>query len=162
VDQSVVLAGGQRLEVVQPPRSEVPTVAPVPGPSGAVLDHGPAVRAPLGVVVGARSGDKGGNSNVGVWARSDRAFDWLDEFLTTDMFKALAPECANLEIRRYGLPNIRAINFVVVGLLGKGVSSSTRHDPQAKSLGEFLRSRIVDVPAALIEPVTQKRNHFVG
>ena len=54
----------------------------------------------------------------------------------------LLPEAAGLEVRRFELPNIRALNFVVVGLLGEGVASSTAFDAQAKGLGEYLRSRV--------------------
>lgn len=105
---------------------------------------------PLGRAFGARSGDKGGDANVGVWARSDAGYAWLAEFLTVERFKELVPEAEPLEVRRYELPNLRALNFVVVGLLGEGVAASTRPDPQAKSLGELLRSRVVDLPDELV------------
>jgi hypothetical protein len=107
-------------------------------------------RVPLGTIVGARSGDKGGNANVGLWARSDDAWAWLGPFLTVYRLRTLLPEADDLAVRRYELPNLRALNFVVVGLLGEGVASSTRPDPQAKSLGEYLRSRLVDIPTALL------------
>jgi hypothetical protein len=113
--------------------------------------NGPVVRAPLGRVFGARSGDKGGNANVGVWARNQGGYRFLAGFLTVDRFRELIPEAGGLEVRRYELPNLLALNFVVVGLLGEGVSSSTRVDPQAKGLGEWLRARVVDLPAALME-----------
>jgi hypothetical protein len=100
---------------------------------------------------GARSGDKGGNANVGVWARDVEAYAWLEQYLTADRFPQLVPETAALEIRRYELPNLKALNFLVVGLLGEGVASSVRFDPQAKSLGEYLRSRMVELPVALLE-----------
>jgi hypothetical protein len=48
------------------------------------------------------------------------------------------------------LSNLRALNFVIQGLLGRGVAASTRFDPQAKALGEWLRSRIVEIPEALL------------
>ena len=70
--------------------------------------------------------------------------------LTFDEFRALLPEADDLEVRRYRFPNLRALNFVVVGLLGEGVASSTRPDPQAKGLGEYLRSRLVDIPVDLV------------
>ena len=70
--------------------------------------------------------------------------------MTVERFKHLLPEAAGLEIRRYELPNLKSLNFVVVGLLGEGVASSTRFDPQAKSLGEYLRSRLVPVPVSLL------------
>jgi hypothetical protein len=108
------------------------------------------VKAPLGTLFGARSGDKGGDANVGVWARSDAGYTWLAEFLTVERFRELVPEAVALEIHRYELPNLRALNFVVVGLLGQGVTASTRPDPQAKALGEYLRARIVDLPEDLL------------
>ncbi len=111
---------------------------------------GPSRRVPLGSIIGARSGDKGGNANVGLWARSDQPWDWLDSYLTIEKFRTLLPEADPLEIRRYAFPNLRALNFVVVGLLGEGVASSTRPDPQAKGLGEYLRSRVVDIPVGLL------------
>ena len=107
-------------------------------------------RVPLGRLVGARSGDKAGDANVGVWARSDEAYEWLAGVLSVERFKELVPEAAWLEVRRYELPNLRALNFVVIGLLGEGVAASTRPDPQAKALGELLRARIVEVPDDLL------------
>ncbi|MCM0676026.1 hypothetical protein NCC78_15195, partial [Micromonospora phytophila] len=109
----------------------------------------PTRRGPLGELVGARSGDKGGDANLGVWARTDRAYDWLRGFLTTRRLAELLPETASLTVERYELPNLRAVNFVIRGLLGQGVAASTRFDPQAKALGELLRSRVVDLPADL-------------
>jgi hypothetical protein len=106
--------------------------------------------APLGLVCGARSGDKGQNANVGLWAREPSAYAWLRGYLDIRRFRALLPEAAGLEIRRYELPNLLAVNFVVVGLLGLGVAASTRPDPQAKGLGEYLRSRYVDIPVQLL------------
>jgi len=108
------------------------------------------VAAPLGRVCGARSGDKGGNANVGIWARDPAAYPWLRAYLTTDRLRALLPEAAGLPVRRFELPNLGALNFVIAGLLGEGVAASTRPDPQAKGLGEYLRSRSVAIPAALL------------
>jgi hypothetical protein len=131
------------------------TVAPdlVLDPNG---DPSPAAdqvatrRLPLGTIIGARSGDKGGNANVGLWARSEDAWRWLESFLTIDRFRTLLPEADDLEVQRFEFPNLSALNFVVVGLLGEGVASSTRPDPQAKGLGEYLRSRAVDIPVGLV------------
>jgi hypothetical protein len=101
-------------------------------------------------VCAARSGDKGGNANIGLWARDASGYAWLSEYLTVERFRTLLPEAAELAVRRYELPNLRALNFVVVGLLGQGVAASTRPDPQAKGLGEYLRSRLVDIPTVLL------------
>ncbi|TAL22878.1 MAG: DUF1446 domain-containing protein [Frankiales bacterium] len=111
---------------------------------------GAAERVPLGRVVGARSGDKGGNANVGFWARTDEAAAWLLGWLDEKQFRALLPEADGLQVDLHPLPNLRAVNVVVHGLLGEGVASSTRFDPQAKGLGEYLRSRHVDVPTTLL------------
>ena len=97
-----------------------------------------------------RGSSEGGNANVGLWARSDAAFAWLRSQLTIARFKELVREARDLEVQRYELPNLRALNFVVVGLLGEGVASTTRMDPQAKSLGEYLRAKLVDIPVALL------------
>jgi hypothetical protein len=112
---------------------------------------GDTVRVPLGSVCGGRSGDKGGNANVGLWTTTDDAYEWLAEYLTDARVRALVPEAADLEIRQYRLPNLRAVNLVFVSILGEGVASSTRLDPQAKGLAEYVRSRMVDVPAALLD-----------
>ena len=149
--QQVVIGGDTTVvEPVLPPdppvRAEVLSVAVAATPGG------PVVRAPLGRVAGARSGDKGGNANLGVWARTDAAYAWLAGFLTVPRLKELLPETAPLPVERYGLPNLRAINFVIAGLLGEGVAASARPDPQAKGLGEWLRARIVDIPAELLPP----------
>jgi hypothetical protein len=101
-------------------------------------------------VYGTRSGDKGGNANLGVFARSDEAWAWLDDFLSVERLRELLPEVAVLEVERHRLPAIRSLNFVIHGLLEEGVAASTRQDPQAKSLGEWLRARVVDLPEALL------------
>ena len=103
----------------------------------------------MGRVAGARSGDKGGDANLGVWVEEDRAWPWLARFLTLDAVRALLPETAELELERHVLPNLRAVNVIVRGLLGEGVAYHARFDPQAKALGELLRARIVDVPEEL-------------
>ncbi|PPK64720.1 acyclic terpene utilization AtuA family protein [Actinokineospora auranticolor] len=107
-------------------------------------------RVPLGTILGARSGDKGGDANLGVWARTPDAYPWLVHTLTTDRLRTLLPETADLPIERHLLPNLNAVNFVIHTLLGQGVAASTRFDPQAKALGEWLRARYVDVPEALL------------
>ena len=98
-----------------------------------------------------RSGDKGGNANLGVFARDDRAWAWLDATLSVDELRRLLPETESLAIDRYRFPALRSLNFVVHGLLEEGVAASSRQDAQAKGLGEWLRSRVVEVPVALVE-----------
>jgi hypothetical protein len=101
-------------------------------------------------VLGARSGDKGGDANLGLWARTDEAYAWLVEEITADRVRELLPEARQLSIIRHELPRLRAVNVVIGGLLGEGVASSTRFDPQAKGLGEWFRSREIEIPEALL------------
>lgn len=110
----------------------------------------PTRRVPLGLIAGARSGDKGGSANVGVWVRTDDEWRWLAHTLTVEQLKRLLPEAADLPVTRHLLPNIRAVNFVIEDILGQGVAYQARFDPQAKGLGEWLRSRHVDIPEKLL------------
>nr|WP_206326479.1 acyclic terpene utilization AtuA family protein [Streptomyces sp. N502] len=149
VPHMAVLHDGRRTPVAPPHETAVLDDVPEP-PLPEPLPDGPRRRAPLGLVAGARSGDKGGNANVGVWARTDDAWRWLAHELTADGFQQLLPECRELKVTRHVLPNLRALNFVVEGILGQGVAAQHRFDPQAKALGEWLRSRHLDIPEALL------------
>ena len=149
VQHVAVHADGTRVEIpcatdtleLQP--ADAP---PLPEP----LPAGPTQRAPLGRIAAARSGDKGGSANVGVWVRSDEQWRWLANTLTVELLKQLLPETADLPVTRHLLPNLRAVNFVIEEILGQGVAYQARFDPQAKGLGEWLRSRHVDIPAVLL------------
>jgi len=114
------------------------------------LPDGPTRRLPLGTVAGARSGDKGGAANIGVWVRTDAQWRWLANTLTVDLVRDLLPEAEDLPITRHLLPSIRAVNFVIDGILGQGAAYQARFDPQAKGLGEWLRSRHVDIPEGIL------------
>ncbi|MGH3734078.1 MAG: acyclic terpene utilization AtuA family protein [Micromonosporaceae bacterium] len=150
VPHTAVLPDGSRRAIGPAGRTqELSDVAEPELP--APLPAGPTRRVPLGTVIGARSGDKGGSCNVGVWVRSDEAWRWLVHELTTERFVALLPETREHTVTRYVLPNLRALNFVVDGLLGEGVASQARFDPQAKAVGEWLRARLVDVPEELLD-----------
>jgi hypothetical protein len=150
VAQLAVLPDGGRVAVdasapERPVCLDVGSADPPPLPAGSTR------RVPLGVAFGARSGDKGGDANLGVWARSVEGYRWLAQELTVQRLRELLPEAAKLDIDRHPLPNLRAVNFVLHGLLGAGVAASTRFDPQAKALGEWLRSRLVDLPEVLLD-----------
>ncbi|MGW6704351.1 acyclic terpene utilization AtuA family protein [Streptomyces sp. NPDC054956] len=157
---TAVLPDGTRVRVTPPESPEGSGRSPVSGKGGAgespagpttTRSAGPTRRVPLGRLVGARSGDKGGDANVGVWVETAPAWDWLRATLTVDAFKALLPETAPLEVTRAELPNLRSLNFTITRVLGDGVASGHRFDPQAKALGEWLRSRHMDIPAALLD-----------
>jgi Acyclic terpene utilisation family protein AtuA len=136
------------------PHGAVGEVTPQPGPP--LAQPVPArgtdelVVAALGAIVHARSGDKGGDANLGVWVRDRHAWDWLKSTLTVDELRRLLPETRDLAISRYELPNLGAVNFVLQGLLGTGATSTLRLDAQAKALGEWLRARSAKVPRSLV------------
>jgi Acyclic terpene utilisation family protein AtuA len=156
IEHTVVLPDGSRRTVPAADHGSAATAVmhehpERPGHGDPSPPRGPVRRAPLGRLCAARSGDKGGNANVGLWTRDERGFGWLREYLTTARLREIIPEAAHLPVQRYELPNLHALNFVITGLLGQGVASSTRPDPQAKGLGEYLRSRHADIPADLLE-----------
>jgi hypothetical protein len=163
------VSGGKRVAVVPVSGAERVASGPVPGaervaagpvPGTERVAAGPVsgtererVAVPLGLLCGARSGDKGGNANVGFWTRDDRTYSWLRGELTVERFRELLTEAADLDVLRYELPNVRALNFVVIGLIAPGVAATTRPDAQAKGLGEYLRSRTVLAPRELVPEV---------
>ncbi|MDB4029892.1 DUF1446 domain-containing protein, partial [Gammaproteobacteria bacterium] len=118
-------------------------VRPAPSDAG--------IRLPLGDLFGARSGDKGGCANIGIWAKTENAYSFLNEYLTVEKIKGLMPDLAEFQIDRYELPNILSLNFYIHGILEDGVSSNTRKDGQAKSLGEYLRAKYIEIPKSLIK-----------
>ncbi|MFG1790260.1 acyclic terpene utilization AtuA family protein [Nocardia sp. NPDC049149] len=149
VPHVAVLPDGSRVDVA--PSADTLRLAEVDEPAlPEPLSAGETRRAPLGAVALARSGDKGGNANVGVWVRTDAQWRWLVHTLTVARVKELLPEAAALTVTRHVLPNLRAVNFIIEGLLGQGVAYQARFDPQAKGLGEWLRSRHLDIPLELL------------
>ena len=130
---------GELSHETQPQSKSIPAVP-----------RGETVSRPFGELFATRSGDKGGNANLGVWAKTPAAFAYLEDFLSVDHLKTLLKDLKDFEIERYELPNLLALNFYIKGLLGDGVAASLRSDPQAKTLGEYLRARIVDVPREIL------------
>ncbi len=137
----------------QPPRETKPEPASSPSISG-VPDDAITRHMPLGTFVHARSGDKGGDANVGLWVgkgpHREARTQWLAHYVTVDRVRALLPEAADLDVEVFALPNLGGVNVLIHGLLGDGVAASTRFDPQAKALGEWLRSRRVNIPEELL------------
>ena len=159
VTHTVVHADGRREVVADPgsytPVADAPGARPSPYPGRTdVLTR----RMPLGTFVHARSGDKGGDANIGLWIAHDgvdqETYDarvqWLFKIMSPRGIAPLLPETADLEVDVWLLPNLGAVNLVVHGLLGQGVAASTRFDPQAKGLGEWLRSRTVSIERELL------------
>ncbi len=149
VPHVAVLPDGTRVAIA--PSAVTRVLEDVPEPAlPQPLAGDDTVTVPLGTVAAARSGDKGGNANVGVWVRTDEQWRWLVHALTVDEVKRMLPEAKSLAVTRHVLPHLRAVNFVIEGILGRGVASQARFDPQAKGLGEWLRSRHIDIPIGLV------------
>jgi hypothetical protein len=160
VEETVHLWDGRTI-VVPPPvpePAETPTVIPTVDPPAATAypEDAPTRCVPFGTFVHARSGDKGGDANVGLWVGGergdlrDRRVAWLLHVITADHVRRLVPEAKDLDVEVFGLPNLGGVNVLIRGLLGDGVAASTRFDPQAKAVGEWLRSRLVHVPEDLL------------
>jgi hypothetical protein len=156
----VHLWDGRTVEIDRPATTRVPAGTSDPehdpvDPVGPAPDA-PTSNLPLGTFVHARSGDKGGDANVGLWVggANDRLRDervgWLLRLITPDAIRSLLPEAADLPVEVYPLPNLGGVNVLIRGLLGDGVAASTRFDPQAKAVGEWLRSRHVHIPEELL------------
>jgi hypothetical protein len=141
-------ASTTQIESVAPSAGVVDIDVPAPATGN---DWGSTRERPLGAICGTRSGDKGGDANLGIYVRSDDAWPWLDSWLTVEMLRELLPEAHDLNIDRHRFPNLRALNFVIRGLLDEGVAASTRQDAQAKALGEWLRARVVPIPVRLLD-----------
>ncbi|GAB2842447.1 DUF1446 domain-containing protein [Actinocorallia aurea] len=149
VGHRAVLDDGTPIEIAPPKVTRPPAGQPV-HPEPAPYPSGRTERVPLGRIAFARSGDKGGNSNVGVWTADPEAWPLLRAALSTEAVRGLLPEAADLEIVRHEFPQLRAVHFVLRGLLGAGGSSNLRVDQVGKAVGEYLLARTVDVPAELL------------
>ncbi|MDT5282102.1 MAG: hypothetical protein QOJ20_3297 [Mycobacterium sp.] len=155
VPHVAVHADGSRTDIA--PAAQTLELAPVPPFAlPEPLPFGETRRLPLGLIAGARSGDKGGAANVGVWVRTEAQWRWLAHTLTVDRLRELLPETADLPVTRHVLPNLCAVNFVIDGILGQGVAYQARFDPQAKGLGEWLRSRAIDIPVELCKDIPEE------
>ena len=146
IEDKVVLVDS----VLPDPAAPVPAAKEIAIPP---LPVGKMIRMPLGRVFATRSGDKGGNANLGVWAKTPEAFAFLREFLTTEKLKELLRDMSGFEMERYEFPNLLAVNFYIKGVLGEGVAASMRSDPQAKTLGEYLRAKVIEMPEAIVAKV---------
>jgi hypothetical protein len=143
VEEKVVMVDSVLPDPLAPvPEAKKITIPPMP--------IGKMIRMPLGRVFATRSGDKGGNANLGVWAKTPEAFAFLREFLTTEKLKELLRDISGFEMERYEFANLLAVNFYIKGVLGEGVAASMRSDPQAKTLGEYLRAKVIEMPEAIV------------
>ena len=149
LEQKVVMGDREMVVPFQAPQGPAQAVE---APAAAIpsVPEGKMIRVALGRIFAARSGDKGGNANLGVWGKTPESYAFLKDFLTVNKLKALLPDLAPFEVERYEFPNLTAVNFYIKGVLGDGAAASLRLDPQAKTLGEYLRARLVEAPESLL------------
>ena len=117
------------------------------------VEHSELVSVPLGRIAGSRSGDKGGNATVGIWALTDEAYAFLTDWWTHENVAGLLPPEEYSGLRLWAIPSLRALGVTVTGWLGLGTASNVALDTQAKGLGEFLRARHVQVPQAVLDSI---------
>ena len=115
------------------------------------MPEGEMIKIQLGKLFATRSGDKGGNANLGIWSKTPQGYAFLVNFLTIEKLRELLPDTAKFAIDRHELPNLLGLNFYLRGYLGEGVAASTKMDPQAKTLGEYLRAKVIEAPTSLSE-----------
>lgn len=125
------------------PRENYETTNPVP-----LESFGPTLNRPLGDLVLARSGDKGGNVNIGLFVESPEQWEWFRSFMTKDRLRSLMRKDWKdwYFLERVEFPNIHAVHFVVYGALGRGVTSTSLLDNLGKGFGEFIRAVHADIP----------------
>lgn len=150
----------EQLRAVKLPRGPWISKPDVSSTSQAQHPQGQLARRPLGDLMFARSGDKGGNANIGFWVRSEKAYPFAKSFLSESRLIQLLGDDwdgSRHSVERCEFPHLRAVHFVVRGFLQEGVSSSSVLDGFGKSMGEFVRARHVDLPADLVSEEDERR-----
>mgnify|MGYP004501915901 CR=1 FL=1 len=151
IEHKVHLVSGETIDILPPPDTKTwPKQQPTQDVTAVPRDlssFGATVRAPLGTIVHARSGDKGSDCNVGFWIRHQDEYAWLQNLLSTEAMKQLlANEYNGKRIERCEFPGLKAVHFLLKDHLDRGVSCTTSVDFLGKNCAEFLRAREVDVP----------------
>lgn len=93
-----------------------------------------------------RSGDKGDDSNVGIWAHTEAGYAVIERELTSDRVRAHFGDIMTGEVTRYELPKLRALNFILGHSLAGGGSGSVRTDAQGKVHARGLLFMEIEVP----------------
>jgi hypothetical protein len=144
-----VLDDGTALHIDAPATTQAPQQPAHPEPASRTVSLDDR-SVELGTIAHARSGDKGGNSNIGVWVSNPAAWDWLRSTLTSEEFRQLVPETKELDIVRHEFPHLNAVHFILRGLLDTGGSSNMRVDQVGKAVGEYVLAKHVSVPERLL------------
>lgn len=110
---------------------------------------GPTITVPLVAIAHGRSGDKGADLNIGIRARHPDFYDILLRELPGERVGEHLTHLGASEVKRFGLPGIHAVNFLLLGALGAGGTASLRFDPQGKAVAQQLLDIEIEIPADL-------------
>lgn len=130
-----------------PPRGTTPESHPFAEPCDVVEP----IELPLIAIAHARSGDKGGDANIGVRARHGDFLPLLRAQLSESAVARWFAHRIVGRVERYDVPGIDALNFVLRDALGGGGISSLRFDPQGKAYAQQLLDMPVEVPSAWLD-----------
>ncbi|GMU94013.1 MAG: hypothetical protein AMXMBFR4_30710 [Candidatus Hydrogenedentota bacterium] len=121
------------------------------------------MRIRLGEIAYARSGDKGSGATLGIFAYSAEGYAFLRERLTAGVMEEYFKPMGCAGVRRYEVPNLQTLNFVLPEVLAGGGSRSLRVDAQGKAVGQVALEMIIDVPEDVLSrcrPTTAQRSHI--
>tara|TARA_Y100001970_G_scaffold5943_1_gene6698 strand:+ start:10781 stop:11122 length:342 start_codon:yes stop_codon:yes gene_type:complete len=107
------------------------------------------MRVKLAQIAGARSGDKGKHSNVGIYFYNEKIYNWAKKTLNEKMIKNHFSEIVLGDVIRYELDNIFALNFILKDSLGGGGSETLINDAQGKTHGQAALLLEIDLPKEL-------------
>jgi hypothetical protein len=157
IHHQIVLDDGRSIDIPLPPTAafypkQRAAAKPMPEP---IRFSGRTRRVPLGEIIHARAGDKGGNSNLGVWTRRPEAWDWIHATLTPNKVAKLLALREGVSVERHELGNLHGLLFVLRGYFGASAAGCAILDNLGKGVGEFLRTQLVDVPVELL-PIDER------
>jgi hypothetical protein len=145
-----VSVDGRSEEIETPPGSNEALVAGKDLEAESPAIPPDAITVPLIRLAWGRSGDKGDSANVGILARKPEYLPWIAGQVTADAVAAYLRHLVKGPVRRYALPGIGALNFVLEEALGGGGMASLRNDPLGKGMAQIVLSMPVRIPKDLL------------
>ena len=101
------------------------------------------IQLPVHSIAHGRAGDKGDVSNVSLIAYNKFGWKNIQANATEDMVLSIFKHFGATRVKRYELPNLMALNFVIQNALGGGVNSSLRLDRHGKTLSSYLLYHLI-------------------
>ena len=129
---------------------------PAEAPPAAKLSASATAEVPLVALAYGRSGDKGDNANIGIFARKPEYQPILDSEVTEEAVAAYFAHRIEGKVSRWRLPGINGFNFLLRQALGGGGMASLKADPLAKAFAQMLLDMPVRVPAEVLAVVKRQ------